>query len=170
VVIALAQILRRRIPDATAALAARVLRSPRLMRAPIWLYRMRLGFLFGQRLLLLEHVGRRTGRRRLTVLEVVGHPASDVYIVASGFGTRAQWFRNVQAQPDVRVSVGRRASAPARARRLAQPDADAALRAYIGRHRRAWKTMKPALESTLGCEITADDTALPLVQVELTQP
>lgn len=140
------------------------------MRAPIWLYRAGLGVLFGERLLLLEHTGRRTGQRRFTTLEVVGHPAPDVYIVASGFGTRAQWFRNVQADPDVRVSVGRRVSVAAHARRLADGDADAALLAYIERHQRAWQTMKPALESTLGATITTHDTALPLVQLELESP
>ena len=34
---------------------ARLLRAPLLMRAPICMYRARLGFVFGSRLLLLEH-------------------------------------------------------------------------------------------------------------------
>lgn len=41
-----------------AGTAARMLRSRRLMRAPIWLYRARLGGLLGGRLLMLEHIGR----------------------------------------------------------------------------------------------------------------
>lgn len=151
-------------------LGARLLRSRRLMRAPIWLYRVRLGFLFGHRLLLLEHTGRRTGLQRFTVLEVVGHPAPNVYIVASGFGTRAQWFRNVAAEPDVRVSVGFHTSVPACARQLAQNDADTALRRYIERHRRAWETMKPAIESTLGAKITEQDTPLPMVELVVREP
>ncbi|MGH3594278.1 MAG: nitroreductase family deazaflavin-dependent oxidoreductase, partial [Pseudonocardiaceae bacterium] len=68
---------------------ARLLSNRRLVRAPIWLYRARLGFLFGSRMLLLEHVGRKTGARRYVVLEVVGHPTPGTYVVASGFGDRA---------------------------------------------------------------------------------
>lgn len=153
--------------DTIGRLGAGLLRSRRLMRAPIWLYRARLGFLFGNRLLLLEHTGRRTGQQRFTVLEVTGHPAPDVYIVASGFGTRSQWFRNIEANPDVKVSAGSHASVPARARRLTQDEADAALSAYIARHRRAWDTMKPVIEETLGTEITPHDTALPMVEFRL---
>jgi hypothetical protein len=70
---------------------ARVLRNRRLMRAPIWLYQARLGFLFGSRMLLLEHIGRKTGARRYVVLEVVGHARPGTYVVVSGFGDRAQW-------------------------------------------------------------------------------
>ncbi|MET8156751.1 hypothetical protein ABZT47_10295 [Sphaerisporangium sp. NPDC005289] len=43
------------------AIGARVLRTRRLVRAPIWLYRAGLGILFGSRLLMLEHIGRTTG-------------------------------------------------------------------------------------------------------------
>lgn len=60
-----------------------------LVRAPIWIYRARLGFLFGRRLLMLEHLGRGSGRRRYVVLEIVDHPAAGSYVVISGFGTRA---------------------------------------------------------------------------------
>jgi deazaflavin-dependent oxidoreductase (nitroreductase family) len=157
--------LRDLAPDAIAKLGANLLRSRRIMRAPIWLYRARLGFLFGHRLLLLEHTGRRTGLRRFTVLEVMGHPDAEVFFVASGFGNRAQWFRNVQANPDVRVSVGWLVSVPAHARTLESGEADTALQAYIQRHRKAWETMKPALEATLGEEITEHNTPLPIIEL-----
>jgi hypothetical protein len=45
-------------------IGARVLANRALMRAPIWLYRARLGFLFGSRTLMLEHIGRKSGARR----------------------------------------------------------------------------------------------------------
>lgn len=154
---------------AIAKLGADLLRSRRLMRAPIWVYRARLGFLFGHRLLMLEHTGRQTGLKRFTVLEVLEQPEPDVFIVASGFGTRAQWFRNVQAYPAVKVSVGSHVSVPAGARTLDQEEADAALGAYADRHRRAWETMKPALESTLGEKITEQDTPLPMVEFAIAQ-
>lgn len=145
-----------------------VLRSRPLMRAPIWLYRARLGFLLGSRLLQLEHIGRRSALRRYVVLEVLDHPDPDTYVVASGFGTHAQWYRNIEANPNVRVSVGTRVSVPATARVLSTAEADAALRRYVSRHRRAWNTLKPVLESTLGVPIETENTALPMVELRLT--
>jgi deazaflavin-dependent oxidoreductase (nitroreductase family) len=99
--------------------------------------------------------------RRYAVLEVVDH-ASDSYVVASGFGRKAQWFRNIQANPRVRVYAGSRRPAPATARVLDQTEADRALAAYRSRHPRAWEQFKPVLEETLGTTITDTDTPLPM--------
>lgn len=148
--------------------ASRMLRSRRLMRAPIWLYRARLGGVLGGRLLMLEHIGRKTGARRRVVLEVLearDHP--DSYVVASGFGDRAQWFRNITANPHVRISAGSRRPAPATARVLDQPEADRVLGDYIARHPRTWEQFSAVLEQTLGEPVTATDTALPLVELRL---
>jgi deazaflavin-dependent oxidoreductase (nitroreductase family) len=66
------------------------------------------GGILGGRFLLLEHIGRKSGRTRQTVLEVVGHDAeSGRYVVASGWGTRSDWFQNVERGPRVTVQVGR---------------------------------------------------------------
>ena len=43
------------------------------LRLPIWLYRLHLGWLFGNRFLLLTHIGRKSGLPRQTVIEVVKH-------------------------------------------------------------------------------------------------
>lgn len=160
--------LFREASDSLVEAGAKLLRSRRLMRAPIGLYRARLGFMFGSRILLLEHVGRKSRRTRRVVLEVLDHSDPDAYIVASGFGTRAQWYKNLQADPRAKVSVGTRVSRPAIARTLSASEADAALRRYIGQHRRAWETMKPVLESTLGAPIYTTNTALPMVELRLT--
>ncbi|MCA9968972.1 MAG: nitroreductase family deazaflavin-dependent oxidoreductase, partial [Anaerolineales bacterium] len=65
--------------------------------------------LLGGRFLLLNHVGRKSGQPRQAVLEVVDYDAAhDTYFVASGFGRRAQWFQNLQANPEVTIQVGRR--------------------------------------------------------------
>jgi hypothetical protein len=62
-----------------------------MVRAPVWLYRARLGGLLGHRFLLLTRSGRRTGRPRQTVLEVVRRdPSSGAWLVPSGFGARSQ--------------------------------------------------------------------------------
>lgn len=153
--------------DAIGRTGARVLRNRRLMRAPIWLYKARLGFLFGFRMLLLEHVGRKTGTRRYVVLEVFGHATPGTYVVVSGFGDRAQWYRNVVAEPRVRVASGARGLSPATARRLSVVEADAVLAVYVSKHRRAWNRFKSILENTLGTTISEHDTELPMVELRL---
>jgi deazaflavin-dependent oxidoreductase (nitroreductase family) len=76
-------------------------------RLPIWLYRLKLGWLLGNRFLLLHHTGRKSGLPRQTVLEVVRHDkASGMYVIAVGFGTRSDWYQNVMANPHVIVESG----------------------------------------------------------------
>lgn len=150
-----------------AGLGSRILRSRPLMRAPIWLYRARLGWVFGHRMLLLEHLGRTSGKRREVVLEVFGEPAPGTYLVVSGFGGRAQWFRNVVADDRVRVTIGPHGPRPARARVVSQAEADAGLQAYITQRPRAWSKFKPIIEETLGAPIEEQDTALPVVALTL---
>lgn len=80
-----------------------------LLRLPIALYRLRLGWLLGQRFVLLQHIGRKSGQVRETVVEVIGHDrASDTYYIASGWGKRANWYQNLLAQPNITIQVGRR--------------------------------------------------------------
>ncbi len=80
-----------------------------LLRLPIALYRVKLGWLLGQRFLLLEHVGRKSGQMRKTVVEVVGHDrTSDTYYIVSGWGKRANWYQNLLATPKITIRVGRR--------------------------------------------------------------
>ncbi len=147
-----------------------VLGNRALMRAPIWLYRARLGFLFGSRTLMLEHVGRKSGAKRYVVLEVVGHPAPDTYVVASGFGERSQWFRNLLANPRARVSVAGHGPRAATAGRLPTGEADAVLADYVSRHPRAWAKFKNVLENTLGTAISEHDSPLPMVELHLDRP
>lgn len=163
---------RRSLSEVTSDLIARggahVLRTRWLMRAPIWAYRAHLGFVFGSRILMVEHLGRKSGTWHHVVLEVFGHPTPDTYIVASGFGEHAQWYRNVLADPRVRVWVGRHGPRRALAHRLDQTEADAALADYVARHTRAWGTFKSVIENTLGTTIRDHDTALPLIALTFT--
>lgn len=152
--------------DTLVRIAGALLRTRWLVRAPIWIYRAGLGAVFGRRLLLLEHTGRSSGRVRRVVLEVVGRTSSG-YIVVSGFGERAQWLRNVEADPRVRVQVLSGSPAPARARRLEPEEATAALRRYADRHPRAWARLRPVLEESLGAMIDEDGTNLPVVALEV---
>ena len=156
-----------RLVEAVASRAAALLRVPRLARAPIWLFRARLGLLFGGRLMMVEHVGRVSGRRRHVVLEVVARPTRRRYVVASGFGTGSQWYRNVVAEPHVRIWVGIRGPASATATPLPTDQAAAALSTYAAAHPRAWRTLKPVFERTLNAEIDETATTLPLVAFDV---
>ena len=76
-------------------------------RAPLYLYRWRLGWLLGKRCLLLTHTGRRTGLRRQTVLEVVDYrKEGPEVVVVNGFGPNSDWVRNIEAKPGEEVTVG----------------------------------------------------------------
>jgi deazaflavin-dependent oxidoreductase (nitroreductase family) len=117
-----------------------------LLRAPVLLYEWHLGWLLGRRFLLLCHVGRRSGHRYRTVLEVVGSVAeSGETVVVSGFGRSADWYRNVRVSPTVEVTVGRQRFRAVH-RELAEPEALAVLTAYERRNR--W--IRPVLRRVLG--------------------
>jgi deazaflavin-dependent oxidoreductase (nitroreductase family) len=149
--------------DAVAALGARALRTRWLVRAPILLYRAGLGFLFGSRLLMLEHVGRTSGARRFVVLEVVERPGRDEYVIVSGFGPRAQWYRNILAEPMVRVSCGFRRGLLARATPLSDDESAAALRRYAEAHPKAWANLRASIEAAVGRAVEG----LPMVSVRV---
>jgi deazaflavin-dependent oxidoreductase (nitroreductase family) len=73
-------------------------------RAPLALYRIGLGGLLGHQFLVLTHVGRRTGQVHETVLKVLHYdPTTHESIVASAWGTHADWYRNIVAQPALTV-------------------------------------------------------------------
>lgn len=112
-----------------------------LFRLPIYLYKLRLGWLLGGRFLLLNHIGRKSGQPRQAVVEVVRHdPASDTYIIASGFGEKAQWFQNLMQTPDVTIQVGRRKLA-VHARRLSPDESADEMAGYARRNGRAARSL-----------------------------
>jgi deazaflavin-dependent oxidoreductase (nitroreductase family) len=124
-----------------------------LLRAPIALYRMGLGSLLGQRFLLLHHVGHKTGRQHENVLEVVEHDqASDTYYVAVGFGPKSHWFKNLQAHPQARIDVGKRAL-EVNARPLDAAQGGALMVRYAKRN----PTAARALAKYMGFEVDGSD-------------
>lgn len=87
-----------------------------VLKAPRVLYRHRLGWLLGRRFLLLNHVGRHSGRRYQTVLEVIRlEPSTGETVVMSGFGDRSDWYQNVIAAGRAEVTIGRQTSSVAAA-------------------------------------------------------
>ncbi|MFI6043620.1 nitroreductase family deazaflavin-dependent oxidoreductase [Nocardia sp. NPDC051321] len=147
----------------TAKLGARALRTRWLVRAPIWLYRAGLGFLFGSRMMLLRHIGRKSGEARYVVLEVVDRPAPGEYVIVSGFGTRAQWYRNIQANPDVRISTGTTRNRPALAIAMTRDESADALAHYMRNHPTAWEKLRASIEYATGKPVDA----LPMVRLRV---
>ncbi len=77
------------------------------LRLPIWLYRLRLGGLLGNRFVVIHHVGRKTGQVHRAFVEVVELDQHEgVIYVASGWGRKSQWYQNLMATPDVSVQLG----------------------------------------------------------------
>ena len=78
------------------------------LRLPIWLYRLHLSWMLGDRFLMLVHTGRKSGLPRQTVIEVVQHDkATNTYYVVSGWGEKSDWYQNIRKLPQVTVHVGR---------------------------------------------------------------
>ncbi len=85
----------------------------RLMRAHAAIYRATNGRV-GQQIpglppmLLLEHTGAKTGRRRTAALAYL-EDGPNLAIIASkgGYPQHPDWFHNLRAHPDVTVQVGR---------------------------------------------------------------
>ncbi len=113
-----------------------------LLRLPINLYHLRLGWVLGERFMLLEHLGRKSGRWHQVVIEVVGHDAqTDTYFAASGWNMRSDWYRNILAHPQVRLSTGRRRRMTAVAQVLEPAPASDRLVDYARRHPFAMKEL-----------------------------
>ena len=106
----------KRPPGLDSPLVPRLLRL--MSRANVWAYR-RTGGRVGGRwrvgagfrkpvpVLLLDHVGRRSGTRYTTPLLYL-EDGADLVVVASqgGLPRNPQWYRNLQAEPEVQVQVG----------------------------------------------------------------
>ena len=121
-----------------------------LFRGPVYLYRWHLGWLFGHRLLLLNHVGRRTGLPRHTVLEVVEYRKNGPEIVVvNGFGPECDWVRNIEARGGEEVVIGGQRF-PATHRFLGEDEAVSVMRAYEHRNRFITPVVHAGLSWLLG--------------------
>ncbi len=149
-------------------------RSPKgwlrlLLRLPILLYRVHMGWLLGSRFLLLRHIGRKSGMRHSTVLEIVDYvSANHSYVVVSGWGERAQWLKNITVNPDVDVTQGIRTQR-ARARRMRRNEAETSLRNYARRHPRPAKQLARVIlgnpSESLDVDIALLAALVPLVEL-----
>ena len=79
------------------------------LRLPIWLYRAHLGWLLGNRFLMVTHIGRKSGQPHQTVIEVVQYKKDiDTYYVVSGWGEKSDWYQNIRKKPSVTIHTGAR--------------------------------------------------------------
>lgn len=81
-------------------------------------------------ILLLTTTGRRSGQPRTAGVSFM--PMGDNYIVFSGWGVQSDWYRNLLANPDVKLKVGKRTL-----RATAVPVADPERRRELMRQMRA---------------------------------
>lgn len=76
------------------------------LRMPIWLYRFHLGWLMGNRFIMLKHTGRKSSLARYAVIEVVNHDTlNNIYTVGSGWGEKSDWFKNILKTPEVQITT-----------------------------------------------------------------
>lgn len=79
-----------------------------VLHAPTWLFRARLGVLMGSRFVMIEHRGRKSGTLYRTPLEVAGRTQAMEYVVTSGTGPNADWYRNLRAGGFDAIWIGSR--------------------------------------------------------------
>ncbi|MGD8458407.1 MAG: nitroreductase family deazaflavin-dependent oxidoreductase [Anaerolineales bacterium] len=78
-------------------------------RLPVWFYRLGLGFLMGKRFIYFEHTGRKSGLLRRTVVEIVRYDKEgEYYVIVSGYGEKADWYKNLMKTPEIKAQVGGR--------------------------------------------------------------
>ena len=108
------------------------------------------------------------------MIEVVKHDhATDVCIAASGWGGKADWFRNIQHKPQVTLTVGRR-TWPATAVVLSEREAEKALLTYARNHPIAFRELAAIISGHRvgGPESTSHEMAheIPLVAFHPDEP
>jgi deazaflavin-dependent oxidoreductase (nitroreductase family) len=121
------------------------------------LYRHRLGWLLGHRFACITHRGRRSGQLHQTVLETLRfEPRTGKLIVASAWGGRTDWYRNILACPALEIWIGRHRYQP-RQRLLSEEETSAEVMAYFRRHR---LVSRIALQPLLGLDPETAEPAL----------
>ena len=77
-----------------------------IFRSPIFLYRIRLGWMLGRRFMLLTHIGRRSGKVRRTILAVLRFDPQTKEIMAISAWSSSDWYLNIQASSALQVETG----------------------------------------------------------------
>jgi deazaflavin-dependent oxidoreductase (nitroreductase family) len=75
-------------------------------KIPMWLYQAHLGSIFGGRIFAIVHHGRKSGKRYISGLEVLVRRDGELFVF-SGWGKKADWFRNIEAGGVDELWIGR---------------------------------------------------------------
>jgi len=81
-------------------------RMKNIQRIHRWLYGMGFGPIVGKVILLLTTSGRKSGEKRVTPLQY--EEIDGKYFLGSARGTKADWYRNIEADGRVEVRVKKR--------------------------------------------------------------
>jgi deazaflavin-dependent oxidoreductase (nitroreductase family) len=123
-------------------------------RAPILMYRVGLGGLMPAQVMLTT-VGRKSGQPRRAVVDLLKRDAAtDTYYVVSAYGGLSDWYRNLEANPELQVQVRWRKFA-ARAATLPPDEAEEVLLDYWRRHR----LLARMLLRLVGLRVTTEEEA-----------
>lgn len=80
-------------------------------KIPIFMHKIGLGGwekLIGAEWMLISTIGRKTGKRRETLVDVMDYDKmTDTYYIEAAYGARADWFKNIKANPVFVAQVGR---------------------------------------------------------------
>lgn len=77
-----------------------------IFKLPVFLYRLRLGWLLGRIFMQITHVGRHSGKVRRTVLAVLRFDVKTNEIFAVSAWKGSDWYYNIQAKPALQVESG----------------------------------------------------------------
>ena len=78
-----------------------------LARFPIIFYKLGIDWMLGNRIAMITHIGRNSGRKRHTVLEVIRSDENKKeYVFYSGWGYNSDWVKNISKTPEIQLSIG----------------------------------------------------------------
>lgn len=128
-------------------------------KIPILAYRSGMGFMMGKRFIYVEHLGRKSNKVRKSVLEIIRYDSkNDVYYVASGYGNKSDWFKNIKHNPSVDIQVGFR-KMKANVEFLSVEKTEVEIRDYAKRHPKAITQ----LAKLIGYRLTGSDEELTML-------
>jgi len=124
-----------------------------ILRLPLPLHRAGLGWLFlGRTFLVLTHIGRKTGEPHAAAAMVLAQDrTTGEAVICSVWGPHADWIRNLQAGPALRVQIGRESFVPQH-RFLSDEEAVAVVVQFRRRH--PWRVR--LIGRALGADLHSD--------------
>ncbi len=134
----------------------------KLMQLPLVLYRMGLGPLLAQRIIVLSTRGRKTGLWRHVPLGFA-RDGEAVYVI-SNRGERADWYRNLERNPDATIQAGNRRFA-AKAELLTRLDD---LKAMLPVYRQAVPVIDNIAQTMMGLDLSKEEDVAKVRAVRFT--